>query len=128
MPAKVTDANGLNQYAIKLFRALGWNCWRQHNGGVWDPTVQRFRKHPDSPNGIGDVMGFHATTGRLLCVETKTPNDRLSEDQRTFHSAVRDAGGLVIVMRHTSDLDEFLTPELRQKQQNAIKRLSKRRA
>lgn len=60
----------------------------------------RWRKQ-NSKNGRGDVTG--SVKGVYCLFETKTPNDRLSKDQLSFHSDVRADGGQVCVVGPIED-------------------------
>ncbi len=106
--ARITSTNQLTQYALKVFQRAGWHCWRQNNGGVFDPKTKRFRANSSTP-GIPDIIGFHRACGRFLAVEIKTGTDRLSAAQTEFLDAVKQAGGLSLVVRHADDLKPYLT-------------------
>lgn len=104
---KITNANQLTQYALKVFHHAGFKAWRQNNGGVWDEKLQRYRANSSTP-GISDILGFHRKTGRLLACEIKAGADRLSSPQQQFLAEVNAAGGLGIVVRHSDDLKPYL--------------------
>lgn len=59
--------------------------------------------------GKPDVMGFHRVTGQFLACEIKVGADRLRPEQEAFLIAVRDAGGLALVVKHGKDLEQYLT-------------------
>lgn len=105
---KITNANQLTVYAVKVFRRAGWFCWRENTTGVWDAGRQAWRKHPGNMPGKSDIIGFHQTTGRFLACEIKAGADRLRPDQETFLRAVQEAGGLALVVRHGDDLKPWL--------------------
>jgi hypothetical protein len=102
---KITNANQLAAYAVKVFTQAGWICWRQNNVAVCDRG--QFRRFVGL-KGVSDVIGFHATDGRFLAVEIKVGRDRLSPDQANFLHSVNRAGGLGIVVTHAKDLETFL--------------------
>lgn len=106
---KITNANQLTTYAVKVFRHAGYFCWRENTAGIWDAKANAFRKNPGTLTGKSDVLGFHRTTGRFLACEVKVGNDRLSAEQEAFLAAVREAGGLALVVRHGDDLKQYLT-------------------
>lgn len=81
--------------------------WRQNNGGVYDPTIKKFRKNSSTP-GISDIIGFHKKTGRFIACEIKAGKDRLSDEQIEFLKNVNDAGGVGMVVRTIDDLEKFL--------------------
>lgn len=102
---KITNANQLAAYAVKVFTQAGWICWRQNNVAVCDKG--QFRRFVGL-RGVSDVIGFDAFTGRFLAVEIKAGRDRLSPDQANFLHSVNRAGGLGIVVTHAKDLETYL--------------------
>lgn len=104
---KITNANGLTQYALKALRLAGYYVWRQNNGGVYDAKIGRYRAN-SATKGISDIMGFHMETGRLIACEIKAGKDRLSKEQVDFLAAVEAAGGTALVVRHADDLKTFI--------------------
>lgn len=107
---RITNANGLTQYALKVMSLAGWTCWRQNNGGVFDPKSGRFRAG-SAKKGVSDIIGYHKQTGRALFIEIKAGKDRLSEGQRLFLSDADAAGCLAFVVRHADDLKKYLPTE-----------------
>lgn len=105
---KITNANQLAAYAVKVFTKLGYDCWRQNNVAIHDRG--QFRRFVGR-KGVSDVIGFHATKGRFLAVEIKVGRDRLSPEQEKFLDAVNRAGGVGVVVRHADDLKEYLNHE-----------------
>ena len=105
---KITNANQLATYAVKVFTRAGYVCWRQNNVAVCDKG--QFRRFVGL-RGVSDVIGFHATKGRFLAVEIKVGRDRLSPEQEQFLNAVTRAGGVGVVVRHADDLKEYLNHE-----------------
>ena len=106
---KITNANELTAYAVKVFRKAGYFCWRENTTGIYDPKAKAFRSNPGGMKGISDVIGFHRKTGQFLACEIKVGADRLSAEQETFLLEVRNAGGLALVVKHGRDLDPYLT-------------------
>ena len=104
---KITNANQLAAYAVKVFTQAGWICWRQNNVAVCDKG--QFRRFVGL-KGVSDVIGFNATDGRFLAVEIKVGRDRLSAEQENFLQSVNRAGGLGLIVRHANDLAQYLIP------------------
>lgn len=102
----VTSANDLTKHALRVLDLNGYNCWRQNNAGVWDPTKKVFRKNSATP-GISDIIGFHRKTGQFLACEIKSGKDKLSPEQTLFLDRVKRAGGLAIVIRTTDDIEQL---------------------
>lgn len=105
---KITNANELTAYAVKVFRKAGFFCWRENNNAVWDEKAQAYRKNPNALLGKTDVIGFHRKTGQFLACEIKVGADRLSAAQESFLLEVRNAGGLALVVKHGRDLEPYL--------------------
>lgn len=106
---KITNANELTAYAVKVFRQQGFFCWRENTTGVWDAKANAYRRTPGSMTGKSDVIGFHRVTGQFLACEIKVGADRLRQEQEEFLLAVKMAGGLALVVRHGRDLEPYLT-------------------
>ncbi|MDR0447265.1 MAG: VRR-NUC domain-containing protein [Treponema sp.] len=60
--------------------------------------------------GSSDILGV-LQGGRLLCVECKSPDGRLSPEQREFLETVRSLGGLALVVKGWRELDTALKNE-----------------
>lgn len=108
--SKITNANQLTQYALKVLRRAGYFVWRQNNGGLYDQKLGRYRSNSSTP-GISDIIGFHAESGKVIACEIKAGKDRLSKEQSAFLEAVRAAGGVALVVRHADDLKHLLPTE-----------------
>lgn len=101
-----SPATRLTNKALKLFRVMGYDVWRQNNAAVYDAQRKIFRKG-SVRKGISDIIGFHKKTGVILACEIKIPPDKLSDYQIEFLESVRRAGGIGIVVRTDEDLDNF---------------------
>lgn len=84
-------------------------AWRNNTTGLYDPRTGVFR--PAHKRGISDILGIIPTNssktpvlGRFLAIEVKTPNDKLSPDQKRFLEEVNSFGGLSIVARSLDDV------------------------
>ncbi len=53
--------------------------------------------------GGADLVGLLRPSGRFAAFEVKTPLGRISREQSMWHTAVRNAGGFVAVVRSTDD-------------------------
>ena len=58
--------------------------------------------------GSPDLMGVLAGTGRMLGVEAKTEDGRLSENQKMFKDWMGKAGAIYIVARSYDECDAGL--------------------
>ena len=107
MPLKKENTNALTREAIRIFTMCGFECWRQNNGGVYDPTKKVFRANSSTP-GISDIIGYHRKTGIILAIEIKTGRDKLTPYQIRFLQSIKNAGGYAYVVRTLGDLTTIL--------------------
>lgn len=104
-PAKVS-ANALTRQALRVLSLKGYECWRQNNGGVYDPVKKVFRRNSSTP-GVSDILGYHRQTGQFLACEIKAGKDVLSSEQVRFLEGVRSSGGVALVVRSVDDLENI---------------------
>jgi hypothetical protein len=92
---------------LKYLQARGIFHWRNNTGAVQIRPGQftRFGKV-----GSSDILGI-LPGGRLLCVECKAPDGRLSPEQKKFLDDVRKLGAFTAVVRGWWELDEALREE-----------------
>lgn len=100
-----TSTNNLTKQVIKTLWMLGWQAWRNNNGGVWDPTKKVFRAN-SVLKGVSDIIGFNKKTGQFIAVEIKTGRDKLSVEQKLFLDTLNESGGVGIEVRSIDDLIE----------------------
>lgn len=102
------EADILRQ-CLEYLALRGILAWRNNNGAVFDPTRKVFRSPPrGSMPGASDIIGCLAG-GRMLAVECKSSDGKLSRDQRHFLDMVERLGGLAVVVRSIDDLEKALT-------------------
>lgn len=58
--------------------------------------------------GMGDILAALPPDGRLLLIDLKSGNARLSAEQREFHEAFRAAGAICLEVRDVRDLLPYL--------------------
>ena len=58
--------------------------------------------------GSSDILAILPPNGRLLCIECKAQNGRLSSDQKEFLATISHLGGLSIVAKSWQELDQAL--------------------
>lgn len=72
---------------------------------VWRNNVGQLRDARGIPityglgKGSADLIGFVFPTGQFLAVEIKTPEGRLSDEQKAWLATVRDRNGIAVVLR-----------------------------
>jgi hypothetical protein len=94
-PMKVLTKGEITKSALIELKLRGANCWMQNNLAV---PGRKFigRK------GVSDILGYVEKTnyyeikGTLLVCEVKTINDSFSDDQKTFLTEVKQAGGIAL--------------------------------
>ena len=96
---------------LKLLRARRWSAWRNNTGAV--KVDKRFIRY--GVKGSSDIVGVIKGSGRFLAVEAKRPYikgvqaaGKLSDDQKAFLKAVRDANGVAVVIDDPLALGMFL--------------------
>lgn len=105
--------------------ALGWRVFRNNTGQAWtgnavtritrtvtvtlDPGCVVIKDARPIRFGLcegsSDIIGW-TPGGRFVAVEVKAPKGKLSEPQRRFLEAVRDAGGVGIEARSEEDVSD----------------------
>lgn len=123
---------------LAAHKFCGVRLFRHNNGQGWVGRSRKLRPgetytaeggevlikdprplHAGLINGAGDGIGWHSVVitpdmvgqrvAIFLSVETKVPvTGRMSTEQRTWDRNVRAAGGISIIARHESDLNEPL--------------------
>lgn len=94
--------------------------WRQNTTGVFNPKSGGYFFH--GKKGVSDILGILEQSvdvnlgskaclerfGCLLAIECKGENGRVSDDQIEFLGEVNKRGGLGIVVRSVTELEEKL--------------------
>ena len=95
------------QGCLKYLKIKGIFAWRNSVGAV---RIGPGRFMRFGLKGSSDIVGI-LPGGRLLCVECKSQNGRLSEEQRAFLETVRGLGGLALTVKSWQELDKALREE-----------------
>jgi hypothetical protein len=84
-------------------------AWRNNSTGVRraDRNGRTFWSFTGL-KGVSDILGCLAG-GRLLAIEVKLPQGRVTEEQEWFLSTVQALGGLAGVVRTIPDLERLLS-------------------
>jgi hypothetical protein len=67
------------------------------------PTAQGGRVIRTAPEGIADLCGILAPTGRWFCLEVKTQSGRVRPEQVQWSQLVRSRGGYYAVVRSVDE-------------------------
>ena len=89
---------------LRYLQARGIYHWRNNTGAV-QITPGRFMRF--GKVGSSDILGI-LPGGRLLCVECKAPEGRLSAEQKQFLADAGGLGALAMCVRGWRELDEAL--------------------
>lgn len=85
----------IRKLAMKMLEMRGIECWVTNNVRAVKGRTFVGRK------GIPDVNGFVKATGIYVGMEVKTVNDKLSNDQHLFLTALSMAGGIALLAIET---------------------------
>ena len=89
-----------------LNRFPGWFIWRQGGHAVYDPIRRVFRKPGKfEMKGRSDLVGTYK--GKIICLEIKTPEGRISPDQAVFLKKIKDLGGYAWILRSLTEAVEL---------------------
>jgi hypothetical protein len=89
---------------LRYLKIRGIYHWRNSVGSVQVRPGQWYRF---GKVGSSDILGV-LPGGKILAVEIKAPDGRLSPEQREFLETVRGLGGLAIIARSWTDVDQEL--------------------
>lgn len=104
-----TEANKLTNAILKYLQYHGIFCWRQNNGGVYDPVKRTFRSG-SSTKGVPDIIAIN-NAGTFIGIEIKVGKDRLSADQIAFKKKIEEHNAKYIVARTLDDVQEIVQPK-----------------
>lgn len=93
----------LNECLLTL-SARGILAWANNTGALRDRSDRLVRY---GCSGSHDILGV-MPGGRAIGVEVKVGRDQLRPNQRAFHAAFAQRGGLSIVAKSVADLEQAL--------------------
>lgn len=95
-PYKKRDEHGLQTQIIQYLLLKGHFVWRNNTGALVVPATigqgRRFVRY--GKVGSSDILGCHATDGRLIAVEVKDGNNKPTAEQELFMREVNCRGGI----------------------------------
>ena len=77
--------------------------WRNNSGGFRDIKNHFYRF---GLKGSPDILGIIPPDGRLVAIEVKSATGQMTDDQRWFQEQVEKHGGVFILARGVTDLQE----------------------
>jgi hypothetical protein len=101
---KQTESDVLRQ-CLDYLQIKGILAWRSNQIPARTKTGG-YRKFVGR-KGVADILGC-LDDGRLLAVEVKSATGKLKPEQELFLSAVRDRGGVALVIRDVTELQREL--------------------
>lgn len=99
----------IKRQIVEYLRLQGIFCWVNISGGIYDPTIGKFRKL----NGYGmmkgapDIIGIYKG-GKFLGIEVKNKKGIVSPEQKYFLDEINRNGGIGFVARSIDDVIENL--------------------
>lgn len=103
MPKSATPEGVVLRAILNTLRIRGVFAFRNNAGVLPNPSGRpvRFGKV-----GASDVLAILQPSGRFLAIEAKTPGREktLTPAQHDFLTAIRDAGGVALVISDVADL------------------------
>ncbi|GHU72445.1 hypothetical protein FACS189450_10250 [Spirochaetia bacterium] len=101
---KITPESIVLAGCLRYLQLRGIYHWRNNTGAV---RIRPGQFMSFGKKGSSDILGI-LPDGKFLAVEVKAPDGRLSPEQRQFIQALRDFGGLAVVVKSWQDLDTAL--------------------
>lgn len=94
---------------------LGWLltqgifAWRNQSQGTYDAAVGRYRANNQvgALKGVPDILGI-LRDGRLLAIEVKAANGRVSPEQAAWIERANHLGAVAFVARYLDDVKKEL--------------------
>jgi len=102
----MTPEGKIKHASLKFLKQRGIYCWNNPTGAV----KIRGEWFHFGKAGSSDILGI-LPGGRMLCVEVKTRQGRVSPEQREFLNTIKKHGGLACVVHSVSELAEVLRRE-----------------
>lgn len=102
----MTRTNQTTQAIIRYLNYNGFVVWRNHNGAVYDPKREVFRKNPTSLKGVFDIIGFRESDGKHIEIEVKTGRDKMSEEQLWHLTKLKSSNCICLVVKDYYDFEK----------------------
>jgi hypothetical protein len=107
MSKRTTPEGAVLAGCLRYLRRRNIYHWRNSVGAVQIRPGQWYRY---GKVGSSDILGC-LPGGRFLAIETKAPEGRLSPEQKTFLTEIRELGGLAMVVKSWQEIDNALRRE-----------------
>lgn len=103
-PAPELESYVLREVLLAVAAVPGVVAWRQNSGLYYAPDGRGgFRRVRAAMPGCADILGWVRLGSRpvaaFMALEVKTRTGRTRPEQTEFLAAVRDSGGLAVVVR-----------------------------
>jgi hypothetical protein len=100
----MTPENRVKSQVLKYLKLRQIKAWSNPSGAV---RIRPGKFMSFGLKGSSDILGL-LPGGRFLAVECKAKGGRLSAEQKQFLAEIRDLGGLAIVAKSWTDIDQAL--------------------
>jgi hypothetical protein len=101
----MTPENKVKAEVLKYLTLRQIYCWSNPSGAV---RIRPGKFMTFGKRGSADIIGLLPPDGKFLAIETKAPDGRLSPEQKEFLEAVKQQGGMAVVVRGWKELDQAL--------------------
>jgi hypothetical protein len=100
-----TPENRVKRECLEYLKVRQIYCWSNPSGAV---RIRPGKFMSFGKKGSADIIGLLPPDGKFLAVETKAPDGRLSPEQREFLEAIKQQGGVAVIARSWTDIDQAL--------------------
>jgi hypothetical protein len=100
-----TPENRVKQECFRYLKLRHIKAWSNPSGAV---KIRPGKFMSFGKKGSADIIGLLPPDGKFLAIETKSEHGRLSPEQRQFLADIKALGGLAIVARSWTDVDQAL--------------------
>lgn len=101
------DTRKKNKDIVDLCTRFGFKVRRMNSGKIHVGKRWINLGEEDWP----DIFGFHTRTGRVIALETKKPNEKITDGQKEFLDLVERAGGIAMIAYDVESVAERLALE-----------------
>lgn len=105
MPSRNENHTALVKGCLHWLELHKVDAWLNNTGALRDKTGRPVRF---GLPGSADILGMMAPWGRIIAIECKTGDGRLSPAQEAFRDMVRRNGGIYLVAREVTDLQALV--------------------
>jgi hypothetical protein len=105
MSSSDTLENRVKTEVLKYLKLRQIKAWSNPSGAV---RIRPGKFMSFGKKGSADIIGLLPPNGKFLAVETKAPDGRLSPERKQFLAGIREQGGVAVIARSWTDVDQVL--------------------